>query len=181
MNTPHVVASLSLVAFSISAFAGNDAHEHGRARLSLVQDDKGIAVTFESPLDNLTGFEHAPRTQAQRHALAEARAALQEAARVVVLPDAAGCALVAVEVALPFDAAAHAAQAEHADHAEHADALAEYTFTCDRPSAVTQVSVGLFRAFARLRHIDAEAATAAGQGKALLSATQATWKLPESR
>lgn len=175
MKTLHVLGGLWLTTLSLVAGAGSGAHEHGRARLSLVQQGAAITVSFESPLDNLVGFEHAPKTGAQKHALTQARTALENAVQVAGLPAAAGCVVKSVTVDLPFGDAAHA------DQGEHADADAEYVFDCAQPSAATQVTVGLFKVFPRLQRIDAEAATATGQGKAVLRPAQATWALPAAR
>lgn len=175
MKTRHVVGGLCLLAVPFLAAAAGGAHEHGVARLSLVQEDTTITLGFESPLDSLVGFEHAPRTDQQKQALRQARAVLENAGSVVALPAAAGCAVTSVRVELPFG------DTEHAEHAEHADADAEYVFHCAQPAALAQVTVGLFKAFPRLQRIDAEAATAAGQGKSVLRPTQATWSLPARR
>lgn len=175
MKARHLLGGLCLTTASLAAVAGGGAHEHGVAHLSLVQEGRTVTLGFESPLDSLVGFEHAPRTDEQKQALQQTRAALENAAAVVTLSAAAGCVVGAVTVDLPFG--------EHApaEHAEHADADAEYVFDCARPAALSQVTVGLFKAFPQLQRIDAEAATAAGQGKAVLRPAQATWSLPAAR
>ena len=184
MTAQHRLAGLCLAMFAVAAGADGGAHEHGVAHLHLVQEGPTIILGFESPLDSLVGFEHAPRDDAQKQALHQAHDALEDVARMVSLPAAAGCAVDAVEVELPFVEDAHHdhhGKGEHAEHGEHTDAEAHYTFTCTQPSALTQLTVGLFKAFPRLERIDAEAATAAGQGKAVLRPTQATWTLPAPR
>ncbi|TVO59150.1 DUF2796 domain-containing protein [Denitromonas halophila] len=178
MKTRHVVGGLCLLAVPFLAAAAGGAHEHGVARLSLVQEGTTITLGFESPLDSLVGFEHAPRTDAQKQALQKARAALENAATAVTLPAAAACVVSAVTVDMPFGDTAHDG---HDDHDTHADAEAEYVFECAQPAALDTVTIGLFQAFPRLQRIDAEAATAAGQGKAVLRPAQATWSLPAAR
>ncbi|HPR08069.1 MAG TPA: DUF2796 domain-containing protein [Denitromonas sp.] len=178
MKTRQLMGGLCLAGFSVLASAGSTAHEHGVAGLSLVQEGTTITLGFESPLDSLVGFEHAPRTDAQKQALQKARAALENAATAVALPAAAACVARAVTVEMPFGSKAHAG---HDDHDKHADAEAEYVFECAQPAALGTVTVGLFKAFPRLQRIDAEAATAAGQGKAVLRPAQATWSLPAAR
>lgn len=178
MKTQPVFGGLCLLTVSFMAMAAGGAHEHGVAHLSLVQDGRTVTLGFESPLDSLVGFEHAPRTDTQKQALQQARVALENAAAVVTLPAAAECVLGSVTVELPFGEAAHAG---HGDHDTHADADAEYVFECAQPAALSPMTVGLFKAFPRLQRIDAEAATAAGQGKAVLRPTQATWSLPAAR
>ncbi|WP_260851680.1 DUF2796 domain-containing protein [Denitromonas ohlonensis] len=181
MTTRQMLSGLCLMAVSLGASAAGGAHEHGVARLSLVQDDTTITLGFDSPLDSLVGFEHAPRTEAQKKALTQARVTLENAAQVLTLPAAAACTLTSVDVELPFGEPGdkHAAHAD--DHSGHSDAEAEYVFDCAQPTALTQVTVGLFKAFPRLQRLDAEAATVAGQGKSVLRPAQATWSLPAAR
>ncbi len=56
------------------------AHEHGVAVLRVVSEGATLMIEFVSALDNLVGFEHAPRTDAQRTALRAAQARLRDAA-----------------------------------------------------------------------------------------------------
>lgn len=187
MTTRHVLGGLWLLSISLAAAAAGGAHEHGVAHLSLVQEGRTVTLGFESPLDSLVGFEHEPRTDEQKQALRQAKAALANAAQVVTFPAAARCVLQSADVSLPFDGEEHdehkhdGQKHDAHEHEEHADADAEYVFDCEQPPALGTVTIGLFKTFKRLRRIDAEAATAAGQGKAVLRPAQAAWSLPVAR
>ena len=65
---------------SASPVHADAAHEHGVAVLRVVSEGATLMIEFVSPLDNLVGFEHAPRTDAQRTALRAAQARLRDAA-----------------------------------------------------------------------------------------------------
>ena len=56
------------------------AHEHGVAVLRVVSEGSTLMIEFVSALDNLVGFEHAPRTDARCTALRAAQARLRDAA-----------------------------------------------------------------------------------------------------
>jgi len=52
------------------------AHVHGVAKMDLAVDGNKLTLSMEMPLDNLVGFEHLPKTDKQKAALAEAMATL---------------------------------------------------------------------------------------------------------
>jgi len=66
------LTAFSLVALFLALTAHADsAHEHGSARLDVAVDGDRLHIALQSPLDNLVGFEHAPRNERQRTALAK--------------------------------------------------------------------------------------------------------------
>lgn len=135
------------------------AHEHGIARLDIGVEARQVTIAFESPLDNLIGFERAPRNDAERRAAEALRARLREAAGLFRFDAAAGCRPTAVEV--------HSAALEPgAAAAEHADLDASYSFDCAKPPV--QLEHALFEAFPRLQRIEARVVTAKRQAKATL-------------
>lgn len=156
------------------------AHEHGVAELRVVAEGEALVVEFASPLDNLVGFEHAPRTPAERKAMADAEAALRNGAGLLQPSAAANCRLKDVALDSPWlQGKRHDHGHDHAHaHAEpasdgHAELVAGYRFECARPAALESLRIGLFDAFPRLRELRAERATARGQGAAVLKAGQA--------
>lgn len=89
MNRTRVGAAALVIGLGADAAETHSTHEHGHAVLKLVREGTAVVVHFESPLDSIVGFEHAPANDEQRAAL---RAALQLVAvskNVVRLP--AGC------------------------------------------------------------------------------------------
>jgi len=54
------------------------AHVHGVAEMRVVVDCAQLEVPLESPLDNLLGFEHAPRTETERAAVRTMAATLRK-------------------------------------------------------------------------------------------------------
>jgi hypothetical protein len=66
---------LLLVAIACAAQAHLGAHVHGLVKLGVAVQGPTVSIELDSPLDNLLGFEHRPRTAAERQA---ARALLKQ-------------------------------------------------------------------------------------------------------
>lgn len=163
-------------------------HAHGVAELRVAIEGAVVEIEFSSPLDNLVGFEHAPRTAQQRAALASATTALNDFERVFALPAAAGCVLITTALEHPF-AAGHDRRAEHPQHDEHhgghddqhtdghAELRVTYSLRCATPAALDRLQIRLFEHFPRTRQIRAERMSPRGQSAATLSAQQRTLAL----
>ncbi len=154
------------------------AHEHGLAVLRVVLDGGALEIELVTPLDTLVGFEHAPRTAAQRAALQAAERGLRDGAALFGLPEAAGCALKAVGLVSPWPQSEDRADAGGAVHAQagdggHGELVAGYRFQCAHPQALDALQLRLFEVFPRLRAVHAERVSARGQGAAKLTRGQA--------
>jgi hypothetical protein len=144
--------------------SAHKAHEHGVAKLDIGFDRGRLTVTLDTPLDNLVGFERAPRTDTERKAADAAVAALRDGGAMFRVDPAAQCTPRAVEISsAPLKLGAGGRQAAEG----HADLEAAYEFDCaGTPPAF--VEVGLFEAFRRMARIDVQSATPKGQRKAVL-------------
>jgi hypothetical protein len=172
---------------ALHAHEGHDhqthaAHEHGVATLRVASADKALVIEFLSPLDNLVGFEHEPRSDEQRKAIADAEALLRDGAALFRLPAAAGCQLLGAKLDSPWlqsEQPDHDHGHGHSDahgateHEGHADLAASYRFECTAPDRLDSLHVRLFDSFPRLREVRVERATASGQGAAVLTPAKA--------
>lgn len=162
MRALHRLCVPLLLVLAGSAAAAPHAHEHGVARLDVAVDGATLSIVLDAPLDGFTGFERAPRTDAERRLAAEVLARLKDAA-ALFRPDAeAGCSPTGVSV----DAPALAPGARPGG--EHADLEASYTYTCRNPQALRRIDVALFETFARLQRIEVQVAGAKGQSRLTL-------------
>lgn len=93
-------ALVATTALCSAAWAGK-AHEHGVARLDLGVEAGRITLNLVVPLEDLVGFERAPRTDAERAAIVAALARLQEADRLVRIDSVAGCGAGKVRLEAP--------------------------------------------------------------------------------
>jgi len=147
-----------LLALMVASAQASEPHVHGLARLTVSLDEQTLTIALSSPLDNLTGFEHAPRTEAQKTALEQMVATLERPAELFVTTPAAGCTPSSTDIESPFPEPQDTRHHDHDHSHSHADLYAEYTFTCEQPARLTNLTVALFEAFPRLERIDAEAA-----------------------
>ena len=170
------LSSLSLAAL-LAAPAGalaqaQHAHVHGQLKLDIAIDGPTVVIAMESPLDNLVGFERAPKNDAERQTVEDAMTALKAADKLFAIDPAANCKLGPVELesaalGLGKQGAAIAADA-------HADLDATFSFNCTNAAAAKYIDVSLFTAFKGTRQIVAQIVTPQGQ-------FQRTLKRPNAR
>lgn len=159
------LACAAVLFHSPASFAAGNAHSHGDARLDVAVDATSLSIQFSSPLDNLVGFERAPRTDRERQRADAAVARLEDAEAVFKIDPAAQCRLAKVEVA---SAALKLGKPEPHGHEEgHADLDGSFEFACADATRATFIDVDLFQ-FKRLHRIDAQVASPAGQFKRTL-------------
>jgi hypothetical protein len=143
--------------------AGHSAHVHGVVKLNLAVEGNKLSAELEAPLDSLLGFEHRPRTDAQRQA---GQAAVQQLKAAAWLkPDAAaGCTLTRSEV----DAQALEPAQPGAKEQAHADLEAVYEFTCNAPEKLAGLDVTLMSSFKRIQRLQVQVAGAKAQSQQTL-------------
>lgn len=149
------------------------AHEHGVVKLDVAVDGQRLVIDMDSPLDNLLGFEHAPRNDAERARADALVKRLREAAALFRIDGGAGCTLAKVELqSAPLQLGSKPAAAGTNTGARtadaHGDLEASFEFTCTAAAQARFVELGLFSAFAQVQRIDVQVATPKGQMKATL-------------
>lgn len=191
-----VVAAVFAAALGLAAATGMagahhreaGAHEHGRGTLNIALEGKRLMMELEAPGADIVGFEHEPRTDAQRAAIEKAEKQLAAPQTLFRLPAGAGCVLKHTKVVLAGDDHDHGhehdaqhhdevhekghkdhahdgdAKAEHAND-EHAAFRAEYAFDCKAPAGLTTIGFGYFKAFAGARRLDVTFIGPKGQSK----------------
>ena len=142
-----------------------DAHQHGVAQLGIAVDANRLTVQLSSPLENLLGFEHAPRNDAERGRVAAMIAALR--GTLFAIDSAGACRAGAVQL---NSAALQLGQPEPAEQqAGHADLDASFEFECSAAARAGFVETTLFERFAGIQRIDVQLATPRGQRKLTLA------------
>lgn len=153
-----ISAALLLCAGTVAQAAG--AHVHGIAKLDIAVEATRLTVQLDSPLDNILGFERAPRSAAERKQAAAAAAKLNAAASMFRIDPAAQCKLAKVELA---SAALQLGKPEPAAAKEgHADVDGSFEFECVDATKAAYVDVGLFE-FVHLQGLEVQVATPRGQ------------------
>lgn len=153
-------AAALLLAVPLAVLAHGGKHEHGIATMDIAVDAKRIVVQFDSPLDNLVGFERAPRTDSERKRVDEAVARLKDGDQLFRFDAAAGCKLARTNLDSPVLGLGSNGQVKDG----HADLHASWEFDCADATQAAQVEVGLF-AFKQLKRVNVQLALPKGQAK----------------
>jgi predicted secreted protein len=161
----------ALAAAALHAQAG-PAHQHGVARLDVAVEANRVTLYLDTPLDNLLGFERAPRTDAERQQADAAVARLKDADKLFRIDGNAGCKLAKVTLtspALGLPVPASGAPAVPVAKDEHADLEGRFEFSCTAGVRAGFVEVYLFDAFAQMKRIELQLVSPKGQMKATLA------------
>lgn len=158
------------------------AHEHGAATLHAAIEADRLHLSFSSPLDNLVGFERAPRNDKEREAVKRMVERLRSPERLFVPTPEARCTRSSVDLDSPvidpklLGNAAKPAPSKSAS-GSHASIEAEIAFRCERAQALSGIDVKAFDAFPHLKRIDAQVAGAKKQAGAKLTPrnTRLSW------
>lgn len=152
------------------------AHVHGVATLQVAVDEKTMTLDFSSPLDNLLGFEHAPRNAKQKAAVKSMEDSLNKADQLFIPTMDAQCTLQSVKLdSLVLDKKDKSQH--HEEEGGHADLDGEFVFVCKQPGKLHELKVKLFEVFPHLRQLKVEVATLKKQAAATLTTEQrrASW------
>lgn len=152
---------VATVLLAAGTTAWGQAHVHGLARLEIVLDGPVLVIALEAPLDGIVGFEHAPRTPAQKQLAQKALAALKDPERLFGLPAEASCRPEATAIEAPVLQGTEAKDG-------HGDLDARWTYRCAAPARLQALEQGLFEAFPRLLRLEVLVAGPRGQTKATL-------------
>ena len=163
------------------------AHLHGDAELSVALEAGSLFVQLDTPLFNLTGFEHAAATDEEKRIVRDVEARLARPAELFSMTASAGCVPANEGNALPaLLADTHDEHDEHDEHAEdehgsHRDVLLEYSFTCASPDKLTEIRVHLFEHFRNFQALDVVYLAQNTQLSTALSPDNATINLAANR
>lgn len=179
MNTYRCLLLLPMLITPSPGMAA-EAHVHGAATLQIAVESTQLQLSFSSPLDNLLGFEHPPRTVKQKHAVRNMAETLRHAERIFLPSPAAQCTLQSVKLdSVVLEKTGAHVHDEHAQEGHvHADLDGDFTFECAQPAALHELEVNLFTDFPLLKKIKVEAVTRSGQSAATLNPSnkRMVWK-----
>jgi Protein of unknown function (DUF2796) len=168
-------------------------HVHGVATLEIAVDGSAVQVNLNSPLDNLLGFERAPRNEKERQAIRTMASKLHQAGSLFIFTPAAQCRLESTQLEspllpsellmahdksdrsksnkpqVPSPAPSGLATSSNTHADDHAELGATWNFRCAMSQALQGVDVRLFDTFPGLRRLDAMIAGPKGQSGAKLS------------
>jgi hypothetical protein len=164
-------ASIALLAAAFAAQAQEPhAHVHGIATLDVAIDGNTLTLGFDSPLDNLVGFEHPPGNEKEKRALDAMTRRFSKPESLFVPTPAAGCVVTGARVGSPFADGAKAADGKNEGGHHHADIESEITWRCARPDALRTLDAPVLREFPGIRELRTQVAGPRGQSSATLTA-----------
>jgi hypothetical protein len=141
------------------------AHQHGTAQINVALEGNKGELEFESPADGVLGFEHAPKTAAQKKTTADVLAKFKtQAGTLFEFPAAAACTLTPKEVEI------------HREGPQHSEVHAHYSISC-KSAPTGQLTLSVFKAYPRLSTIAVTVLSGSQQSSAQATPTKATVKL----
>ncbi len=150
----------------------HSAHVHGIGQLNIALDGNDLMLELRSPAANIVGFEHAPETEQQTHALYEAMELLKDGEKLFALTTNAGCSLhdahVESELAKVHHEkgdshhseheAAHSGD-EHDGETVHSEFETIYHFKCVHPEKLKSIDVQVFSFFPGFEELEVQLLT----------------------
>lgn len=170
MKKTFFAVAMTVMAFSVQAH-GSKAHVHGHASMQVAVEGKEIIIDWQSPMDSVVGFEHAPRNEKQRQAIKAVEDQFRSPEKLFIPTADAKCTAQPAEVKLPFKADGGTAKDKN-DQEAHSDLEAAIHFKCENPAALKGMELKLFDAFSRLQRVDVQTIGPRGQSAARLTSKQ---------
>lgn len=149
--------------------AGGKAHQHGTGQLNVAVQGDHLSIELEVPADDIVGFEHPPRTPAEKQAVRDATTKLRASETLFAFPQAAACRFQNAEVDAP-----HAEN--HSGHDDHSEFHAQYHFVCAQATRLSHIDLRYFEAFPRAQALTARTLTFTGQHRQRLTPQAARLK-----
>jgi Protein of unknown function (DUF2796) len=172
-----VVLVAAVAAPAVHAAPHAHAHVHGNIQLGIALDGPTVTVNIDTPLESLIGFEHAPRSAAQKQIASRWSSLLTQGARLLRFNPEAGCTLQQVALEAPVLGLSTSNTTSPAAHGDHADLEGDWVFHCAHPEALRQLDLGFFAQSQHAQKIEVMLITAKKQSKLRLMRPQASIKL----
>lgn len=174
---PAGVSGLALLLAATAHAQAPGKHVHGQAELDIAIEESSIALMLVSPLDNILGFEHTPRTDAERKQADDAQKALAQGDRLFVIDEGAGCTTEKISVPTLYEDAHNHGHSGHAGM--HADAELTVQYRCASGHNVKVIdTAALFDAFPRLQTLQVQLAGPGRQAGMTITRTQPRISVP---
>ena len=154
-----------------------DAHVHGLSELTIGLQGTEIEIEFESPAMNIVGFEYRAQSAKDKKAVQNAAKRLKQHDKVFTFLNST-CRLVesSVNVSAVLSESAGADAHEESEMDTHSDITANYHFSCENSSKLSEVQVHLFKIFPGIEEIQTMWLKGGKQGAVTLTPKRSTIK-----
>jgi hypothetical protein len=134
-------------------------HTHGVGKLEIGQQGSIVKATFVLPMESLVGFEHAPKTAAQKAAVEQLQVNLSKENALIQFSPSAQCK----QTALQYTASSGQG---------HADVILEVQFQCQNTHSLGKIEFDIFKQYPKLKQLDVQWVNQKEQRKFVLKAKQ---------
>jgi hypothetical protein len=156
-----------------SAFASGDnhakAHSHGAGKLELAMQGNAVRASFVFPMDSLLGFEHLPKTPAQKAAVEQLQLNLTKEQFLIKFPTAAQCKQTAIQ---PSSAMFAKASDKPVAQSGHADLTVDVEFVCADTKALDRIELEVFKHHPKLHQMRVQWVSTKGQRTRVVRSSQ---------
>jgi hypothetical protein len=126
--------------------AHHKAHAHGQGELELAIEKGRIQGTLRVPMESLLGFEHVPKTDAQRAQVAALRKLLENPSNIVAPPANAVCQVT--------ESVAESALFSGIVKGGHSELAYTFGWDCAKPDQLTSLGLPVFASHNRLKQLE---------------------------
>lgn len=184
--TRFLLTTLTVALLTSPALAGDetrqlDSHEHGHGTLNVAIEGQRVLMELEAPGSDIVGFEHVAKSDADKAAVARARATLETPLSLFIFPKEAGCTVTAAKVSVisgedhdseeegeashdkSSDAHEHETDDGHEPEAAHNEYHGEFELSCARPDSLSSISFPYFDAFPGAQELEVNVITEKSQ------------------
>lgn len=155
---------------SNSIFAATDhghhkAHVHGVSELKLAIDTQNIDIHFQSPANNIVGFEHSAISKKEKQRVKKATEILSNPA-LLFLFGGTDCTATSSSIDMGGLLDSHN---KHTQQDAHNEITAHYRFQCQSISQLNHIEIQLFNQFTIISEINAQWISEIHQGMSTLT------------
>jgi hypothetical protein len=118
-------------------------HQHGESRIAMAVDGQVLTLELTAPGEDVLGFEHAPKSAAQKNRYRETMILLQSASDMFELDEKAACSPVRTRVLEEIAGADH----------DHGEFHIRYEYQCQKPDLLQQMKVLTFDHFSGMQRV----------------------------
>ena len=137
---------VSVAAAQTKPHAHHHAHAHGQGELELSIEKGRIQGMLRVPMESLLGFEHAPKTDAQRAQVSNLRKRLEDPSNLVAPPTAAGCQ--------PTSVVAESSMFTGTVKGDHSELVYSFEWNCAKPDQLMNLDLPIFTSHKRLKQLE---------------------------
>jgi hypothetical protein len=148
-------------------FEQHGVHEHGKVTLNVALDGQQLIVELDAPADNVIGFEHAPRTDAEKAKVRDQAAWLQAGKGLIAFSTSAACRFQESKLEAP----------QWKEGESHADYEVRLTYHCDQPQKLEWLQLSLLGGLHEVLEARVNLVTAARQGSEVVKSAGTRVKL----